>query len=364
MKTTGLIKLGLSLFIISVLLAFIILAKNILIPFVVAMFFAYLLYPITWKIERIGVNRAISILIVLLVTIVLLGGIGLFISTQATNMDIDLNQIKEQFDDKSLSIQHLIQNKLGINGPTVDHYLNQGMENLITSWQSEIGVVFAATTTTIFQIGILPVFIFFLLFYRTKTARFIFRIAGKNNRPTTLRILREISTVTTKYLGGLFLVVLMLAILNSLGLFIIGVKHALIFGVVAALLNLIPYIGTFLGGFIPFMYVFLTDPNPLHAMLKVAALFIVIQFVENNLLTPNIVGNSIKLNPLAIILSLLLANMVWGIAGMLIVVPILATMKVIMRNVDELKPYAFLISDRGVEQHRIRLFNRKKEDKK
>lgn len=364
MKKSGLIKLGFALIIISLLLVFIILAKNILIPFVVAMFFAYLLYPIVWRIERFGVNRAISILTVLLVTIVILSGIGLLISIQASNMDIDLNQIKEQFDDKSASIQNLIQNKLGINGPTVDHYLNQAMDNLITSWQSEIGVVFAATTTTIFQIGILPVFIFFLLFYRTKTARFIFRITGKKNRPTTLRILREVSTVTTKYLGGLFLVVSILAILNSLGLFIIGVKHALIFGIVAALLNLIPYIGTFLGGFIPFMYVFLTVPEPLHPMLKVAALFMVIQFIENNLLTPNIVGNSIKLNPLAIILSLLFANMVWGIAGMLIIVPVLATLKVIMRNVDGLKPYAFLISDRGVEKHRIKLFKRKKESKK
>ena len=91
-------------------------------------------------------------------------------------------------------------------------------------------------------------------------------------------------------------------------------------------------------------------------------MFVVVQFIENNLLTPNIVGNSIKINPLAIILSLLFANIVWGIAGMLVVVPVLATVKVVMRNIDGLKPYAFLISDRGVEKYKIKLFKKKSKD--
>ena len=362
MKTTGLTKTALVLFIISILLVFIILAKNILIPLVLAMFISYLLYPVVWKIEQWGVNRAISILLVLFVVVILFGGITVLVSTRASNMSINFEEVKEQLDEKSLSIQHIAKDKLGVKSSTADKYLDDAVDNVINSWQSEIGKLFTATTTTIFQIGILPVFVFFLLFYRTKTARFIFRVTGKDKRPTTLHILREVSTVTTKYLGGLLLVVSILAVLNSLGLFIIGIKHALVFGVLAALLNLIPYAGTFLGGFIPFMYVFFTVPNPLEPMLKIAAMFVVVQFIENNLLTPNIVGNSIKINPLAIILSLLFANIVWGIAGMLVVVPVLATVKVVMRNIDGLKPYAFLISDRGVEKYKIKLFKKKSKD--
>ncbi|QGY47666.1 AI-2E family transporter [Maribellus comscasis] len=359
MKTTGLIKTGLSLFIIALLLVFIILVKNVLIPLVVAMFLSYLMYPLVWGIERRGVNRAISILMVLFTVIVLIGVSTFLLSLRASNISIDFDEVKEQLDDKSISVQHIVKEKLGINGSTADYYVDEALDNIASSWQSEIGTFFSATTTTLFQIGILPVFVFFLLFYRTKTARFIFRITPREKRPTTLHILREISTVTTKYLGGLFLVVTILAVLNSLGLFIIGIKHALVFGVLAAFLNLIPYAGTFLGGFIPFAYVFFIDPNPFAPMLKIAALFVVIQFIENNLLTPNIVGNSIKINPLAIILSLLFANMVWGIAGMLVVVPVLATVKVIMRNIENLKPYAFLISDRGMEKHKIKMFNKR-----
>ena len=364
MNKTGLTKTALFLIIISLLVAFIILAKNILIPLVLAMFFSYLIYPVVWRIERWGVNRAISILMVLLVVIIFISGIALLFSLKASNVDINFNDVKEQFDNKSVSVQSAITTKLGINASTADHYLNQAVDNLITSWQSEFGNLFTATTTTLFQIGILPVFTFFLLFYRTKTAHFILRITPNEKKLVTLQVLREISTVITKYLGGLLLVVAILAVLNSLGLFIIGVKHAMVFGILAALLNLIPYIGTFLGGFIPFMYVAFTDPHPISAMIKVVILFWIIQFAENNLLTPNIVGNSIKINPLAIILSLLFANIVWGIAGMLVVIPVLATLKVIMRKVDSLQPYAFLISDRGTEKHRIKLFKRRNKNKK
>lgn len=363
MKITGLTKTALFLVTISLFVTFIILTKNILIPLVLAMFFSYLIYPIVWKIERWGVNRAISILMVLLVVIIIISGIALLFSLKASSIEIDFNEVKQQFDRKSLNLQSLLTNKLEIDASTVEQYLDQAIENFIDTWQSGIGNLFTTTTTTIFQIGILPVFTFFLLFYRTKTAHFILRITPKNKKLVTLTILREISKVITKYLGGLFLVVAILAVLNSVGLLIIGVKHALVLGVLAALLNLIPYIGTFLGGFIPFMYVFFTYPHPLPTMLKVVLLFIIIQFTENNLLTPNIVGNSIKINPLAIILSLLFANIVWGIAGMLVVIPVLATLKIIMRQIESLKPYAFLISDRGTEQYRLKLFNWKKKDK-
>jgi predicted PurR-regulated permease PerM len=363
MKNTRLVKTALFLFITSILVMFLILAKSVLIPLVIAMVFSYLMYPLVWKFEKMGVNRGISTLLVLLFVIIVIGGISLLLSAKISDTNFDLTEMKKQFETKTNAFGNLLQSKAGIQASTIDDYLNRLSENVSTSWQSEIGNFFSTTTTTIFQIGILPVFIFFLIYYRTKTAYFILRVVEKKDRKKVLHILKEVSTVTTKYLSGLLIVVIILAVLNSTGLLIIGVKHALFFGILAALLNLIPYAGPFLGGFIPFLYVFFTVPEPLEQMIKVAVLFMIIQFTENNLLTPNIVGNSIKINPLAIILSLLFANMIWGIAGMLIVIPILAIAKIIMRNIDSLKPYAFLISDRGTERHQIkfkRIFKWKK----
>ncbi|WP_163708185.1 AI-2E family transporter [Mangrovibacterium lignilyticum] len=365
MKNPNLTRFALILFCISVIITGLVVAKNIFIPLAISVFFSYLIYPIVVRVEKWGVHRGLSIFLVIILALAILGGAILLVSVRVSNLNLDLVQAKAQVDGKVDSLIMILERRLGINSQTLDEYFNRISENIFTSWENKLGTVFSATTTTLFQLFILPVYTFFMLFYRTKTAHFIIRLVGRKDRKKVIRIMREVSKITTSYMGGLLIVVLILAILNSVGLVIIGIPHAILFGIGAALLNLIPYIGTFIGGLLPILYVFFTQQDPFQTMLQIFILFWFVQFLENNLLTPGIVGSNIKINPFAIIFSLLLGNLIWGIAGMLIVVPFLAIMKVIMRNVDELKPFAYLISDRGVENHKIRfqklrqLFKRK-----
>ena len=353
MNNQLLVRIALVLFILSVSFFVIIAARDVLIPFAVSFFFAYLLYPLVWRIERKGIHRVLAILLVMLTAFLFFGSIALILSSWLSGMEIDLSELKNQIDKRTDAMLETLELKLGVQSDTISEYLNKLSGTLFASGKAGAGKFFTATTTTIFQIVLLPVYTFLLLFYRTKTAYFIFMLAGRKNRMKVLLILREISTVTTKYMGGLLLVVLVLAILNTTGLYIIGVPHAFFFGTFAAVLNLIPYIGTFIGGSIPILFVLFTYPDPFHTMFQVFILFVSVQFLENNLLTPNIVGNNIKINALAIILGLLTANMVWGMGGMLIVVPILAIMKIIMQHFNELRPFAFLISDKGVSNYEL-----------
>ena len=351
MKQNVLLKTALTLFILSIFLIAIILAKNILVPIAISVFIMYLVFPLVSKLEKRGVHRVIAILLVLLVTFVVVGGITVFVTVQVSNTEVDFNEIKEQLDTKVEDLQGFLANWLGINTSTADKYLTQVSNNLLSFAEDKAGTFFAATTTTLFQLLVLPVFVFFMLYYRTKVAYFIFRLVGRKNKPKALYVLRQISTVTGSYMAGLFLVVLILAVLNVSGLLIIGVRYAIIFGIVAAVLNIIPYIGTFIGGSLPVLYILLADPDPLPTAFKVVILFSAVQFLENNVITPNVVSNNIKLNPLAIIVSLLVGNLIWGMAGMLIAVPMLAIAKIVMQNVDDLKPFAYLIGPHGVEKH-------------
>lgn len=154
--------------------------------------------------------------------------------------------------------------------------------------------------------------------------------------------------------SGVFVVVLILCVINSLGLWIIGLKHAVALGIIAAVFNFIPYFGTILGGMVPFLFAFLFEGNPALAF-KVVILFIIIQFFENNVLTPNIVGGNVKISPFFVITGLVAASMVWGIPGMLLVVTLLATMRIIFSYSDALRPYAFLLSNEGTGKHSITL---------
>jgi predicted PurR-regulated permease PerM len=232
----------------------------------------------------------------------------------------------------------------------MEHYVDNIFSSLFTGEQTNI---FSTTANTIFQILILPVFTFFLLFYRTKIAYFVFRLVGRKRKKKAVRILRDVSTVTTKYLGGLILVVIILAVLNSTGLIIIGIPHAIVLGVASAILNLIPYFGTLLGALVPIFYVLIAMDDPFSTALKVVFLFIIVQFLENNIITPNIVGGNVRLNALTVIIGLLFGNLIWGVAGMLVVIPIIAILKIIMSNIEILKPFAYLLSSKGLEKHRI-----------
>ena len=354
MTNQGLIKISLVLFITTILLIFVIVTKDVLMPFCFSIFLSYLMYPLVWRLERLGIHRIISIMIVLLITITLLITVIFVMSSRISSIQIDYHAIKELFDTKVDSLLFFIESKFGVQVATIDDYMSDVSGVLFSSWQSAFGKLFSATTSTIFTITLLPVYIFLLLYYRTKTARFVFMLAGREKKAKALNILRQISMVTTKYMGGLLIVVFILAIMNTTGLYIIGVPHALLFGVFAACLNLIPYIGTFIGGLVPILYILFTYTNPLNTMIQVLILFIVVQSIEGNFLTPRIVGGNIKINALAIIIGLFVGNMVWGMAGMLIVVPVMAIMKIFMENFDELKPFAFLLSDDGVSQYEFK----------
>ena len=131
-----------------------------------------------------------------------------------------------------------------------------------------------------------------------------------------------------------------------------GCNIALILGIVSAICNFIPYFGTLIGGSIPLVFALLTGDSPLLA-LRVLILFAIIQFVENNILTPNIVGYNVKISPLFIIFSLILAAMLWGIPGMLVVIPFLAMFKIVINNIERFEPYAYLLDTRGTQQHAV-----------
>ncbi|MGW8316778.1 MAG: AI-2E family transporter, partial [Bacteroidales bacterium] len=124
-------------------------------------------------------------------------------------------------------------------------------------------------------------------------------------------------------------------------------------GFTSAFFNFIPYFGTLMGGAIPLLFVLLTTSDPLHNALYVIILYAIVQVTENNILTPNIVGGNVKINPFFIILGLMAGGMIWGIPGMLVIVPFLAILRIICYHIEKMRPYAFLLGPRGTQKHSI-----------
>jgi predicted PurR-regulated permease PerM len=326
--------------------------RNFLYPVFLGIMFAYLLYPIAKFFEVRGIPRIPSNLIAIFIGIIVLGGSTFFIykelqillqdipSLEAKankNIDIIFSQIESQFGQISKEQEMTVKSLLS-------GFFDTGSENLYR--------YLSATAQTVFTIFIMPVYVFFLLYYRNKYFYFTMMLIQPKRHAIAEKTIRELSKVVKKYMSGIAIVVLILCFVNSLGLYVIGVKFALLFGIIAAVWNFIPYFGTIIGYSFPFVMALLTGDGPGTAI-GVVILFVVVQFTENNILTPNITGGQVRVNPFFVILGVLIGNIVWGVPGMFIMVPVLAVIRIVCENIPQLKPWAYLIGDSGTEKHAI-----------
>jgi predicted PurR-regulated permease PerM len=164
--------------------------------------------------------------------------------------------------------------------------------------------------------------------------------------------LREIAVIVTRYMLGVTTVVLILCFFNATGLLLIGIQYPFLLGCISALFSFIPYFGNIIGGSIPFIFALLTEDSPRYAF-RIAVFVYIIHFVENNILSPNIVGDNIRINPFIIILGLIAGAMIWGIPGMLVVIPFLAMLKIILKKIPGMQAYVFLLGPRGTSKHSL-----------
>ncbi|HYW94182.1 MAG TPA: AI-2E family transporter [Bacteroidales bacterium] len=336
-------------------IAGIIQARNFLYPLTFAIMFSYLLYPLANFLEKRSFPRILAILISILSAIIILGSIFYVFYTQMTSLLEGFSSLKEQAITNIELLQKNLQNWLGLKDNKIADFLKMQVDQFFSGQGNGLRKIFTTTTSTILNTVVLPVYTFLFMYYRTKFAYFILKLVPKGKEFLAIKILRDISTIAASYMGGVTIVVIILIVLNSTGLLIIGVKYAIFFGMISAFFNFIPYFGTLMGGSIPFLFVLLTTSDPLHFGLRVALLFVIIQFIENNILTPNIVGGHVKLNPFIIIVGLVLGGTVWGIPGLLVTVPFLAILRVIFANLQPLAPLSYLMGPRGTRKHAITL---------
>jgi predicted PurR-regulated permease PerM len=326
-------------------------AQSFLAPIFLAGLFSYLLFPIANFLEKKGVPRILSNLISILAGVVVIAGIVFFFSQQVSVFADDFPEMKKQAESNLRSLEEWISSTFGVSAGNIRSWA----EDRLTSLTEENGVfktAFQTTTSTIVMIGLMPVYIFFMLYYRSKFHDFIIKMAPDQERERTENILDEVNRVATQYMTGVFTVVIILMVINSIGLSIVGLEYPVFLGITAALFNFIPYFGTLIGALIPVLFSLLTG-DTLSLTLWVIIFFLIIQFTENNILTPNITGGSVRLNPFITILTLILGSSIWGIIGMFIVVPAMAMFRIFCEHVGFLKPLAYLLSDRGTEKYAL-----------
>lgn len=325
--------------------ALLVLAKTVLVPLAFSLLIAFILFPVAQKLEIVGVGRIIAAFLSIVALILVIGG-GLFLfSTQIIQLSEDLTEFK----DKILGIFADLTLFINKNIEFVPHVEKGELSEKLQEWLSQSVGSFAGQTfsgTAAFFTGLLSsvVFTFLILIYRNGLINALVSFYPQENRERAFNMFKSVQQVGQQYLFGMLLIVLILGILNSVGLWIIGLDNPFLFGFLAAVLAIIPYAGTLLGAAIPVLYAFMTHDS-IWVPVTIAVFFWAVQVIESNLLTPKIVGGNLKVNALTSILSIIIGASIWGIAGMILFLPLAAMFKVVCEEYAELKPVALLIGD-------------------
>jgi len=350
------VNLAASLLSLVLIIALLYTLQSVIVPLMFSILLAISLFPITRFIEKYKVNRVAASLISVVLAIVLIGSLIWFIVHQVLVIGANGSDLQVRFMHILETIQHWVTRRFGIE----ESQLTQQVTTFSNKALSNAGVIISAAFGSVGGVlagaVIVPLFTFFLLYYRDFFREFFFHAFASAPKEIVCQVLDKIYYVVQSYLVGLVTVMGIVAVLNTVGLLVLGVPYAWFFGVLASLLMLLPYIGIAIGSILPALFALATKDNAWYAV-GVIGWFQVVQFLEGNFLTPNIVGGKVSINPLMALVGLLLGGMLFGLAGLILAIPMTAVLKVVFDAIPSMKAFGFLIGE--PEQYHLKRFSGK-----
>ncbi|MFY7732368.1 MAG: AI-2E family transporter [Bacteroidia bacterium] len=326
------------------LIAIMYIGQGIIVPLIGSLLVAILLNPVVNLLIRIRVNRVIAIsMVIALVTAVFI----LLLLLLTNQFSSFINSLPILIDKFYVTLNNLvvgISGRFNISTAAINTFIDDSKVDLITTTKSLIGPTISSIGGVIFTFLLIPVYVFLILYYKKLLLDFIKNIFGKGNKTEVNKILNSTKQIVQRYLVALIFEAIIIAILNVSALLILDVQYAIVVGIIGALLNVIPYIGGIVSTAIPMAIVLATKVSFNYALYVLIA-FIIIQFIDNNLVIPKLVASRVRVNALISVIVVIIGGEIWGVTGMFLSIPLTAICKTIFDNVIVLKPLGLLLGD-------------------
>ncbi len=330
--------------ILVLLVVILVYAKEFLVPLAFAGTLSILLLPISNWLERKGVNKALSIILAVLVLISFFGLVIFFISWQMSELLSNSDQIEQQLTQKYQQLRQYIANNLGFS--------TQKQQQLIKEQQaSSSGKLSTTITAFIKGVGglltdtiLVLVYIFLMMYLRSRLKTFILKLTPKPQQAKAKETIEQTKQMIHKYLGGLVLMIICLWVMYGIGFSIIGVENAILFAIICGILEIIPFVGNLTGTALT-VVMSLVQGGDFNLVIGILITYGIVQFIQTYLLEPLVVGSQVNINPLFTIISLVAGELLWGIPGMVLAIPLLGIAKIICDHVEPLQPVGYLIGE-------------------
>lgn len=319
-------------------------ARPLLVPVAIGALLTMLFVPVSSWLEKKGVNRGVAAFLCLLCFLLVVGGVAGLLGWQVSNIAEDITDLKKSISGLVNKLQDYVSDKTGISQEKQDeivdgktHASGGGMGSIVTS---VVGSVFVFAGNAVLTL----VYMLLMLYFRTHFRNFILKLIPADQQAKTKKIIAQSSHIVQQYLSGLAIMIVMLWVMYGIGFSIVGVKSALFFAILCGVLEIIPYVGNITGCSLAALMA-LSQGGGMGMVAGVLVTYGIVQFIQSNIVAPLILGSEVNINPLFIIIVLIVGELVWGLPGMIIAIPLLAIVKIVFDNVPTLQPYGFLIGN-------------------
>lgn len=333
--------------------------KAFLVPMVFAALLAMLMAPVCRRLDGWGFNRAMSSFTCVLILVLIIIGVAMIISTQISTFAENMSQIESKGKEILREAQSFIEEKIGVSPQEQEKIVKEQTQNPNKQGPGLAAQILTAITSTLTGLVLSLVITFLMIYNKEQFETFFIKVYQDEDTDKVRTIVDQITQVSQKYLTGRAMSVIIIAAMYSTGLLIVGVKNAILLAGIAALLTVIPYLGTVLGGLFPVVMALLTAD--VRTALLAGVVMLVIQTIDNYFIEPNVVGGEVNLNALWSILSIIAGGMIWGVAGMIVFLPLFGIIKIVCDHVAPLKPIGYLLGEAGGQKpSRVKMWLKEK----
>jgi putative permease len=328
-----------------------ILGQKILAPLLFSMLFAMLLLPLANFLElKLKLPRGAAAMLSVLMLIASISFIFYEVGYQISNLADDWPMFNKQLTIATNNLQHWVASTFHVNIKKQQTYINDAASSFISTGTVVLSGLVQSISSIMFFLVFIMIDTFFLLYYRRLIVKFLVAVFKEENSVIVYDIIRNVQAIIRNYIVGLLIEMLVVATATSTALLILGANYAILLGLIAGLFNVIPYIGIFTALVISVLITFATA-TAASTILFVAIIILGIHLIDSNFLFPAIVGSKVRINALITILGAVIGEMLWGIPGMFLAIPVIAIAKIIFDRIDSLKPWGLILGDEKEINH-------------
>ena len=331
----------------------VIIAKEILSPLIFSCLFSILLLPLAAFLEnKLRLPRSAASM---LSVILMLGAIGLVlyvIGAQLSKLAADWPQFKEQLTLTGGNLQSWIDTRFNIDAARQLNYVHSATTKAMASGTMVVGATVLSLSSILLFLVFTFIYTFFFLLYRALIMKFLVSVFLEENKMLVHDIIEQVQYIIRKYIIGLLIQMGVIALAVSIIFWALGIRYAFLLGLITGVLNVIPYIGIFVALVLSTLITFATATLLSKVLLVIVAL-VVVHLLDSNILLPIVVGSKVRINALITVLGVIIGEMIWGISGMFLSIPVIAVLKIIFDRVESMKPWGIILGDEEQKQNRL-----------